>query len=1798
MPILDWRQLREAVKKKQAGKAVDPNNPIYLDEPDDATKAAQWTEFVLENDAISKMSADQKHQMIAEEGENRRRYIDELYKQGQENDFGGYGESRFDKRVPYETWVEDPVNYRANAQSAMSKFLNGTLKMIPYAATTFIDNTLGLLGGLAAVGDDWNNGGDFSGTRSFINNPISEMMQNVRDWSEENLPNYRTTEETEDQDHWWRHLNANFFGDVFLKNLGFTIGAAASGYAFSKGFQALMPKIARQGYRAGVAAANGDERAAAGIRKMMQGASTSAEKVYNDLKNAVDTRYKMGIVNQIIAGVGGAMGESRVEAMGAAKEFRDEMMAQEQERYDMARQYLIQEIQGNSSYIGEEPVYDGFGNKVGTRRVLNQDGRDALMKGLAELEANRNKAQAAIDKKAEDVAYNTFWLNMPLLAGENVIMFGRLFSGGFRSQAKAKVKGRLGDYSGKSLTGQIAKRSGKAMSEGIEEITQKVFSEGSKDFAKSKMADFYNGAYDKQALEDSSGWVMSMLNSTGDVLSSPSSWQEFAVGLLTGGISDFVTSRGYADSREDMENSSAAAEKLNNKVRDPEFRNRWMNLVRHNYYERKKDEALDKNDSYAWHGLNDAQIINDVMMFEKAGRLNDLESFVDDIVDADIEQVRQIRGSLLSEVKNEDTGKIDNELANKSDKEVQEWLQKRARDVKKTIGQIRDFRNALDVISLGTSDEKVLDEMVYSLAQLENFEDRYTRLSDEVLKKIRPAVENAARQRDSNGNPTKQAELAQHLLENEDTLRGFFGGLVADVEGRIQDSRRDMGAMLADLADQAKQDRNIELLEQWGAFTKDPSVKKEVQDLQRLIRGRQLFYAKIYFPQFRQAVEEQAKTNNGVANNLKKDARMIKVDGFMQQLAGVSNMKSFLNTYNSFDKSDSMAIDMLNERIEKDPNLKKYVDVINAAETFHSNLVDGVNGKPDGIAKQEVLDYLNNYSIDNLLISMGDGLDAAVVMGQDMLDTFMGSQEAHDMLRSVILDKLGNKAQSVSSGTVPQTNQQANQQANQQTQSQPQQPSQPQESEYDKLTKRIVNAVSLRNIFLNDILAGNFSKYGNFTEQERQDLFNLALQKEKELKEARGMIATSDDEAVEKASIQDIDNQPIDNQQRRTANEEFKRKDTKTVRGSQFSFWDIPSLVKGIVKRFVGKKAGVNDTMNWYDAHHVQQFIDSGALALLEEHHRINGKRLPVYFLGNPHFVENNTALNPFATEKTKNVVFAVEMTKENRDLLAKHEKAGVFTDSTLIEVEGKKYQVLGVMPDYAATLDFEEAKADPESYEKSVNEAGSMWEATMQNSILQQYQADTANGGDINFPREGRWYIAKSGDEPVSTTINYISSGRNETRVEGGDYTRHSVKEALSEYKALGGEVHFALHKDPLSETPIVTTPGAPEFPKDINAPVGSLWMATREANGQWAWTYITVARTNEFDFEANKDSVTVKSINKAFDVLFEKVNVYDDAQRQIAFDEKLQAVRALQSMIYLGVNNRISFEILPDGNVHAYIGNMPCDSMEEAINILKKNKYRFQVDSIKVEHDDLKRLIDDGILRTEMRSFVRKGASFGVNYLSDKDNTSQTAFTAGQDNATENTSSAENIRIDDVGYTVMPDGTVYMTGSNGTVGQQVDDPGLVAQVKALEEAVSLLDPNPQSPNILLKQRHSDQWFALYPGRSWRIDSKNEYIELFEREIDGVKVRMIKRGENGAILPLYDDAEWNQLVSSAEEVGIPVQEEQPEVTQSEKPSPKKLTGGLKSRLMKSAMAKDSSAPTVQQNDQNESKKEDEIDCG
>ena len=1718
MPIQDWRQLQNILTARQTGE-INPDEPWLEGWDPNAENAVEEYKNRFSK-YINNMSTLQGYESTV--NPIQRSIIDNPQDYTEEAIALGFGDSRRDKKAPYDIWRDNPNNTRAVMQTQAEKLINGALKAVPYAGTTWADNTIGLILGLQNVlWDAIDEDGEFHPYNSFVDTPFARAMQEVRDISDKILPNYRTQEEVDDADRWWRHINGNFIGDVFLKNLGFTIGAGASAKTLSKAAMRLRGKDVRQAYKAALAATGGEREAVDAFQKVMAQSGKGSKAIGNTFAEAKAAYHKLGMTNQIVGSFGGAIGEARVEALAAAKEHYDEHQAEAQQRYQEKYDALLDDIQNN--YMVEQPVYDGFGNIIDTKPVVSETGQMYYETKLAELQSEYNDALKTIDLEARNVANHVFGFNIPLLAGSNAVMFGRMLSGGFKTQVKSKLRGSFGEYKGKgNVATAWAENIGRATTEGMEELSQKIFSEGAKDVASKNMAAFYNEKYDKESLHGVSQWMLSMLETAADVVSDPKSWEEFTVGLLTGALAQ-IPHKGWKSSIDQVNANKKAAEELNRRIADPEFRGLWEGMVRHNYYEDIKDAALNalrinedgsaKKADFIWHTVDYKQVFNDVKMFADSGRLEDLEDFVDSIGNLTVEDINKIGNSLIDE--------SDPNFSKKNSAQKLEWLKKRADKVKTAIQQYRNFReDAMD--ALHTSDEDIITEYALTKAQIQDFENRYRTLAKEVL----------------SGSDYASKSVIENLFGSETAWENRYNPKYLS---------------------EADEKNAYQALNGLNSYVKDPSLKRKVEDMGLIVETRQGLYEKLVNPDFVNEFNNARKSVDSVVKEEKKDLKAQSVAEHMNVLKASKTFSEYLNAWDKLwdEEKDAEVLTSVKEEVEKDPDLVEYMNKLKSAEEFENGLSESISklktSKPELVAGLTTIqNAFGNLDSNEVLKKMPEGADADIEIAKALLQSLSGEPvEVQNIARMLFEEALNDRAQANGLGVLPVTNPgQGPDNGGGQNPGGNQGGGEGNISTFDHVSKLISAITDHNNTELNAFVKGDFSAYPNLTEKEQTKLMAMAKTQMDKIKASLGMVATDEDGDQnlnpEERNIKDTDPRRV------AARAERVRLETQSVKGTPFSIYDLWSLARGRIKKYVAAnktgektvvdKARTNATIDWMIAHKTQQFIDTGALYKMNQWYESthDGEKLPIYFIANPH-VAKHIENNPFATSSFVSTVLAVEMTDEAAKALDKF-KGDAFSDDTLIDIEGKKYQVIGQVefkhPDEIKKEDQKQPGAGA-AYAAVRKEAEKIGDYAVVQSIKPQYESELKKSGDAAFTDEGRWYVAKThpvsdiqGDNPdwstgdrLYTTLNYIQTGRNVTRNDADTVEKVPLKQALASYLKYGGKVHWLIHT---ANGRSVASKGAPAFPPSIRAVPGSMWMATTEPNGHTSWTHVTIATANEFDFDANKDNPIVQAMDGAIQKLLSHTSVQATAaERKADFEQRKEACMVLSSIFYTGVGNMIQFDY-NSGNPYITVGTAGCFSREQFIDTVKAQKLRFEV-SVE-DLDDagtMQELLNSGILRSELRDFIRRGASFGINYLVDTDaegnpvaphpaksehlisSVGNTYVSSSQEG------SISNIIIGESGYRLnQKDGTVTRMGGGYKAGEEITDPATVAVVKALGMAMT------DVRNL--------------PGRKWIIDVPGAmYQELYEVPVDGMTVHLKRVGKNTKIKPEFNDAEWNALMKA-----------------------------------------------------------------
>lgn len=662
----------------------------------------------------------------------------------------GLGESMYDPGVANQEQVENLQDYRAEAQPWYAQIGAGLAKGVILAGTTFLDGTIGLLVGAGEA----INRGDISG---LWDNDFSRAMQSVNEWSEEVMPNYYSY--NEQNSPWYENIfTANFIGDKFIKNLGFSVGALYSGGVTSAGLKLTkLPQL--------IGAITKSAKAPAAVSTLI-GATTSA------------------------------VNEGRIEALNNSKDWQNLKI---QELDDTWRQRLdakyapdIEALKGEyQAALKEYEATKGNLQRVGTgdnlafvdpaaqryqAKVAALDARSTALKNRMDAEWNNRSSNATymrvMGKIEEDrlkMGNTDMLLNLPILTASNIVQFTKFYANGFNTARRAGVR-TVSDaaegtarYVGKSFSkGKAAlKVTQGALAEGTEEISQKAASLVAGDYYSTDVNNFYKSQVDPDAEQETLSWMKSFASGINETVNDGSSWEEFFIGSLTGlmGVPSFrsmrnadgslrspVTLQGGAineirDYRESIARSEEIASYLNQRVQSPEFLNYYRGMIRHNKYQNDMNRATEENDEFNFKNAEHAQFVSDIVMFDNAGKLEDLRTYIDSAYDMSDENLQAIvENTTATDEDGKKVGPFVDSNGNPlyaTEEGKQQMIEKltQTRDnMISTLDNYRRTKNDLDIRTGGNLSDEQLSEMTWLKTQVDDWSKRASDMTPLVKK--------------------------------------------------------------------------------------------------------------------------------------------------------------------------------------------------------------------------------------------------------------------------------------------------------------------------------------------------------------------------------------------------------------------------------------------------------------------------------------------------------------------------------------------------------------------------------------------------------------------------------------------------------------------------------------------------------------------------------------------------------------------------------------------------------------------------------------------------------------------------------------------------------------------------------------------------------------------------------------------------------------------------------------------------------------------------------------------------------
>lgn len=668
-----------------------------------------------------------------------------------------WGESMFDEPTATEAQFQELGDIRANNQPWYAQIGAGLAKGAILAGTTFLDGTVGLIFGAGtAIGE-----GRWSG---LWDNDFSKAMQSVNEWSEQALPNYYTRAEQEQP--WYENIfTANFLGDKFIKNLGFTVGAFYSGGVTAAGLKVTkLPQLI--------------------------GAIAKSSKA-------------PAIVNTAVGATISAVNEGRIEALNNSKDWFELHKAQLDDSLRERLDAIQAEYEANA---GKQLVRSGVEG--------NQFVDPAYIKYQEAIAREREAYNAALGKLNEDrlkMGNADLLMNIPILTASNIIQFGKLYANGFKTARKAtNIVGKAGEYTaGTTRLGAATAITKGALSEGTEEMAQGAASRIAGNYYSTDVNNFYKSKTDPEAAQETLSWTKSFAEGINETVNDGSVWEEFFIGSLTGvlgmprfrsvrnaqgGIQSPITIEGGAinewrDYNEKIARENEIANYMNSRINSPEFKNYYQGLIRHNKYQNDMNRAAEEGDEFNFKNAEHAQLISDISMFDNAGRMEDLTTLIDTAFDTSDENLASIVENTTTTL--EDGSKVGPFVDKNGNpmyatpegkQEMIEKLQQNHDEMTNTINNYLKIKDELDIKTGQQLSDDQLEELTWMKSQIGNWSERATAMSGEVKSAIGSVLGNLdsflrfnQQVRDFEGQT--HADLTDRYRQADENVRAIQGAI-------------------------------------------------------------------------------------------------------------------------------------------------------------------------------------------------------------------------------------------------------------------------------------------------------------------------------------------------------------------------------------------------------------------------------------------------------------------------------------------------------------------------------------------------------------------------------------------------------------------------------------------------------------------------------------------------------------------------------------------------------------------------------------------------------------------------------------------------------------------------------------------------------------------------------------------------------------------------------------------------------------------------------------------------------------
>lgn len=348
-----------------------------------------------------------------------------------------------------------------------------------------------------------------------------------------------------------------------------------------------------------------------------------------------------------------------------------------------------------------------------------------------------------------------FGANMALLTLSNTIEFGDIFARGFgtgrrvANSARKAAQETIEDAAFSPLkkfskVGAVTEGTiiglGKQATEAAEEVSQGIITKAAS--ANEDYNSFNNSKFNPEKREVVSGMMRSLVQGYSEAMHDPNTAIEAAMGFFTGALGMPrlkksiipVALKGgvvgsIRDAVKEVNDVNRTIDNINNRLQNnKELTSYYDGLVRHLVYQDAEDSALEEGNHKKFADSNSAKFISDIMMFDKVGRLDMLESIIDTAANVSDEEVQ----SLIQETTTNGEGPFTKNGNPLSTDEVKSILKEKTKSLKNKITEYNKLKEGL-IADYPTLSEDSLEQAMFYQMQYNDLEKRNVAMGKEFL---------------------------------------------------------------------------------------------------------------------------------------------------------------------------------------------------------------------------------------------------------------------------------------------------------------------------------------------------------------------------------------------------------------------------------------------------------------------------------------------------------------------------------------------------------------------------------------------------------------------------------------------------------------------------------------------------------------------------------------------------------------------------------------------------------------------------------------------------------------------------------------------------------------------------------------------------------------------------------------------------------------------------------------------------------------------------------------------------------